>query len=415
MRILQLGPVPPEAGGIGTGGVATHAWKLSTHLAERGHEVAIAADNFRASSELPVNMDGVKIYGTCYAPRVVLRQGVSLLSNTPTLVKLTRHCWGMVGPVGIGYTFAWYEYVIRAFRPEIVHVHHLERRFPFAHYAARRKHTPVVTTVHSTTSVKFATGAERERNLRFIKKNAHLARDIVFGFKTRMNEFLSLLDEDEKTHLRCWLVPYPMDSSLYFPLPRSEACLKLGMSPDRTMVLFAANLVPLKGAATLLMAVALLARRQRELGFDVIIVGGGPQHAELAEAIQQYGLEPYVKLVGPKTPADLLYYYNAAALFVLPSKEEALPTTAFEAIQCGCPVVVSTNVAPEMLPPPDIAHSVPPDDERALAAAIEVCLKRKWDREKISDYIRQFDWHEGTAANVTRFEELYLRLTEKAQ
>jgi hypothetical protein len=45
MKILQIGPIPPEFGGGTRGGVATHVWDLSTHLAARNHQVAVLADN----------------------------------------------------------------------------------------------------------------------------------------------------------------------------------------------------------------------------------------------------------------------------------------------------------------------------------------------------------------------------------
>ena len=45
MRILQVTPVTPESGGVNTGGIAIHAWGLATHLAARGHDVAVLADN----------------------------------------------------------------------------------------------------------------------------------------------------------------------------------------------------------------------------------------------------------------------------------------------------------------------------------------------------------------------------------
>ena len=411
MRILQVGPVPPEVGGTTMGGVATHAWELSTHLAKRGHEVAILADNFPAASQAPVTVDGVKIYGVCLSKLFVLKQLPSILLNLPTLFRLKRHFEGSLSIPAIIWSFCRYSNVLRHFRPDIVHVHHLEQRFPFAHYAARGR-IPIVTTVHSTSIVKSTSGVQREKNLRLIRRNASLAKHIVFGFPTRTREFLSLLDEEEREKIRCWLVPYPMNASMYYPLPKAEARSQLNMTSQKPLVLFVANLVPLKGASTLVEAASLLQERDGELGFCVAIVGSGPQEEELATMVTERRLESHVSILGAKTYPDLLYYYNAADLFVLPSEEEALPTTAFEAMQCGCPILVSTRVAPEMLPPPEIAQQVPTNDEKALAKAIQECLKRNWNRDRIAEYVRAYDWEVGKLANVSKFESMYSSLVE---
>ena len=87
MKILQVGPIPPEIGGKTVGGVATHVWDLSRHLAKRGHEVAVLADNFLNTPAIPIIKDGVKVYG--FSKAFVLKLLPSVLSNSITIYNLT--------------------------------------------------------------------------------------------------------------------------------------------------------------------------------------------------------------------------------------------------------------------------------------------------------------------------------------
>ena len=71
----------------------------------------------------------------------------------------------------------------------------------------------------------------------------------------------------------------------------------------------------------------------------LLIVGGGPEEAALKRAVADLGLAATVALAGSKD--DLLPYYRAADVFVLPSISEGLSNSMLEAMSCGVAVMAS--------------------------------------------------------------------------
>jgi len=71
----------------------------------------------------------------------------------------------------------------------------------------------------------------------------------------------------------------------------------------------------------------------------LVIVGGGPEEAALKRAVADLGLAGSVILTGPKD--DLLPYYSAADVFILPSISEGLSNSMLEAMACGVAIMAS--------------------------------------------------------------------------
>lgn len=71
----------------------------------------------------------------------------------------------------------------------------------------------------------------------------------------------------------------------------------------------------------------------------LVIVGEGPEEKNLKEAVSKLGLGDSVVLAGPKD--DLLPYYRAADVFVLPSLTEGMSNSMLEAMACGVAVMAS--------------------------------------------------------------------------
>lgn len=131
------------------------------------------------------------------------------------------------------------------------------------------------------------------------------------------------------------VIPNGVDTDLFSPGDRAEARLKLGISPDASVLLCVAKDIatnPYKGFDTLIAACEQLA--SRGLVATLLAVGSDLPARRIGAVDVRF--TSFVS-----DPSALTAYYRAADVFVLPSRAEALGLTIIEAMSCGLPVVAS--------------------------------------------------------------------------
>jgi len=134
------------------------------------------------------------------------------------------------------------------------------------------------------------------------------------------------------------------------PAPdRGAVRCALGLSADRPLLLTVRNLEARMGLDTLLDAMARLKARCPRV---VLLIGGaGSLRGTLEAQSQALGLADHVKFLGFVPDAELPRYYQAADLFVLPTRElEGFGLVTVEALACGTPVLgTPVGATPEIL------------------------------------------------------------------
>jgi colanic acid/amylovoran biosynthesis glycosyltransferase len=139
------------------------------------------------------------------------------------------------------------------------------------------------------------------------------------------------------------------------------------------------RLIPKKGFGDLIRACAVLAKRGKSFGCEII--GEGPLENELRQQIDELHLQNNVVLTGAKPQTELRRRLAAANVFVLPSVIDPdggmdnLPTVIMEAMATGLPVV-STYIGgiPEMVVENETGFLVQPGDNTAMADVIETMI-----------------------------------------
>ena len=144
-------------------------------------------------------------------------------------------------------------------------------------------------------------------------------------------------------------------------------------SEQGARILCVGRLVPEKGQAVLLSAVARLAER----GHDVrlTLVGEGPDRERLEGTAARLAITQRVLFAGAIGQDDIAAIYGSASIFCLASFAEGVPCVLMEAMAMGLPVV-STRIMgiPELIEENHGGLLVAPGRADELASALERLL-----------------------------------------
>jgi glycosyltransferase involved in cell wall biosynthesis len=162
-----------------------------------------------------------------------------------------------------------------------------------------------------------------------------------------------------------------------------------------------------KDIATMIHAAARVA--QQVPGFELQIVGDGPQRPELEAQARALGLAGVVRFLGERN--DVAALLSQAGFYVSSSLIEGISLTLLEAMAVGLPVVAtSVGGNPEVVVDGQTGWLVPPQDPEHLAAAMLKALaaQASWSqlgrrgRQRVED---RFD----VVRMVRDYEALYTR------
>jgi glycosyltransferase involved in cell wall biosynthesis len=129
-----------------------------------------------------------------------------------------------------------------------------------------------------------------------------------------------------------------VDTLAFGPAHRSEALRRSwGVEPADTVVLYVGRLAPEKNLDTLLLAFE--AMRQINSRLHLVLVGDGPQRAELAARC------PGAVFAGQRCGDDLAAHYASGDLFMFPSLTETFGNVTPEALASGLPVLAFDDAA----------------------------------------------------------------------
>lgn len=168
-----------------------------------------------------------------------------------------------------------------------------------------------------------------------------------------------------------------------------------------------ANLRAEKNHETLIAAAAMLARRFP--GLRLQIVGAGPRRGALESLVASRRLQHHVEFLGHREDVPALL--ADADVFVLPSRSEAFPNGAIEAMAAGLPVVATAvGGLRDLIEDGRTGLLVPrPDDVEALAAAVQRVLADEALAARLAAAARAETRERYSFERMVRaFEDLYL-------
>lgn len=234
---------------------------------------------------------------------------------------------------------------INSFRPDVFNPH-----FAFYTTMLTRKqippHIPIVTHFHGPwameSKVEENTKANALKETKFwIKKQVEqLTYRRSDSFIVLSEYFRDVLTEnygvdERKIHI----IPGAVDHNRFRPHPnRKELRLQLGIAANQPLLFCIRRLVRRMGIDRLIHAMADVVRVHPEV--RLLIGGDGPMRAEYEELIRQLGLSSNVKLLGRISNEELVQYYQAADISLVPTLTlEGFGLITVESLACGTPVL----------------------------------------------------------------------------
>ncbi len=230
---------------------------------------------------------------------------------------------------------------IRAFRPDIIHVHHPFWLGSLGLWLGRRLQVPVVYTYH-TRLEHFAhyvpVPGRVFRNLisHYLVKRFASKCDGVIVPTLSAEEYLQVLGVRSQMLVK----PTGVDVSALQTVdePRVASLRRQHAPAGELLLVTVSRLGKEKNIDFVLQGMAWV-RRHTDVAFRLLIIGEGPEREHLEHRCRELNLSDSVTLVGAVSPEAVAPYYHLADVFVFASQSETQGMVILEAMAAGLPVV----------------------------------------------------------------------------
>jgi glycosyltransferase involved in cell wall biosynthesis len=290
----------------------------------------------------------------------------------------------------------WLKRIIRLHAPEVLHTHGY-RSDVFGSEVARQLRLCAVSTAHG-----FTGGDLKNRFFEWVQVRSLRRLDAVVAVSSALADTLVHRGVPRD---RLYVVQNAWRADR-LPLSRSAARRVLGWDSGAFVIGWVGRLSREKGADVFLSAL----QECLDLPICASVIGDGRERALLEGETVALGLSDRFRWHGHMDEAARLF--PAFDLFVLSSRTEGTPIVLFEAMAAKIPIVTtSVGGVPDVLSNRE-ALMVPPDDPRALAAAIRAAHT---DIEESANRVRAASSrlsHFDTTAWVDQYDAVYAAVTD---
>jgi N-acetyl-alpha-D-glucosaminyl L-malate synthase BshA len=329
------------------GGSGVVATELGSALARRGHEAHIVSSEhpFRWQADVPglfFERVAVPSYPLFHEPQYVL-------ALTNTLVRVARER-----------------------QLDILHAHYAVPHATAAYLAHQILASTLgdaaprtVTTLHGTDITLVGSDPSFADVVAFSIERSHGVTTVSESLKRDTMEKLGIRHDIRVIHnfLDCTRYRRTVDPTLRARLARDA----------EAVVMHVSNFRPVKRVDRVLET---FIRIRECVNARLVMVGNGPDRAELERSVRNQGLSELVDFVGERL--DIVALLSSADVFLLPSTQESFGMSAMEAMACGTPVVASrVGGLPEVIDDGQTGFLCDENDTAAMAArAVDILTDR---------------------------------------
>ena len=295
--------------------------------------------------------------------------------------------------------------------------------------AQDRWQVPLVHSMHTMAKVKnslLAEGDVPEPSGRVLGEAAVVASAdrLIANTPAEAEQLIDLYDADP---LRVATVPPGVDLTVFTPGDALDARRRLGLNERAHVLLFVGRIQPLKAPDVLLAAASQLLERRPELRDELVVaVVGGPSGSGLAhphhlEAMaSSLGIADVMHFAPPVAQSQLVDWYRAADVTVVPSYNESFGLVAIESQACGTPVVAaSVGGLRTAVADGESGLLIPSHNPHDYARVFEQLIDEPGRRAAMSvaaeKHAAEFGWDATAAGTLDVYEEaLATRMLERA-
>ncbi len=366
---------PPNSGGIGY-----YVYNLSKGLTKKGHKVSIITRGSPRRLEKEV-IDGIDLYKATFFP---------------------------VYPFHMPLHGLFVNSLLKSLRPEVSLIHLHSPLTP-----SIKTSVPIVLTIHTPMKIdamhyevvdphSFAEKMQSRYFTPFMESQLLKISNVITAVSPSVAKELSLYGVDPKKIPVVW---NGVDEKVFTPAHKPK---------KEKYILYTGGLRARKGLPDLIRSVAILKKTNPDI--KLIICGTGPLLPKLKEQVRNLDIEKNVEFLGRVDRATLIQAYQNAALQVVPSIYEGLPTVLLEGMSCELPVV-ATNIegSRDLISTNENGVLVPPrcPTEMALAIArlwMDEVLRKEMGKKARETVLRNYTW-ERIVNNFIQIYENALRTT----
>lgn len=311
------------------GGAHTYIYNFAKFLVKRGNAVSVITLRAKPNLVSQENIDGIDIY-----------RYNSPLSGPILFVR--RPFFSALGACKI------FKRLSKKFHYDIVNIHSILPGFGVL-LCNQAKKSPRIFTFHASFYQEVMIQKKKKRYapeffissifwvIRYLERKVLKLCDKIIVLSNFNREQLQGLYSIPNDKIK--VVPGGVDIDRFKPAPSKGIAKKqLGLKEDRTVLLTVRRLVPRMGIEKLLIAMKDVVKQRNNI--QLIIGGRGYLKEDIEKMIRQESLSDNVRLVGYIDDKELVLYYQAADLFVLPTEYlEGFGLVTLEALAAGLPVI----------------------------------------------------------------------------
>lgn len=354
---------PPEVSGLGY-----YVLNLCNHLVKSGHVVTV----FTRGSWKRLrhhHMKGVSVYEIPFLPLYPFHIQIhAIFANE--LFKLMEPDF------------------------DLVHIHHPLP--PVIHTSL-----PTIVTLHGLMRNWCAFPLQLNPSLQSLAYRTF--SEFIYSLELKILRNATLLTSVSYTTARELEISYGFDANIVKIIGNGvddEFFVPVKSNRTSSYVLYSGRLSYRKGLIDLVKSAEYVCRELPSAFY--IIAGAGPLWNYLRKLIHKMGLTNKISMIGQIARADILRYYQNAAVLVLPSYYESAPNAILEGMACGLPIVATpTGDIPRIVKNERTGFIVPARDPQALGEAILKLLKEEGLRKEMGEASREeatrnYSWHSLT-------------------